>query len=151
MAQQQLADVGIKLELQALDTDILFADFANNGPVATGNYDIAQWSDAPQFPDPDREYWLCSEIPSAEKPTGLNQQFICDEELDRLFQQERTQVDVNERQDTFKKITKLMHDKIYWLGLWQDPDYWLVGKRLKDVTLSGVTPLYSVDQWDLQP
>ena len=58
-----------------------------------------------QFPDPDREYWLCSEIPSAEKPTGLNRQSICDKELDGLFQQQRTQVNVNERQDTFHKIT----------------------------------------------
>jgi len=151
VAQQQLAEVGIKVELQALDSDILFGTFADNGPVSTGNYDLAQWSDAPQFPDPDREYWLCSEIPSAEKPAGTNSTFLCDKDLDALFKLQTTQVNVSERQDTFKKITKEFYDKIYWLGLWQDPDYWLVGKRLKDVTLSGVTPLYSIDQWDLQP
>ena len=151
VAQQQLAAVGIKLELQALDTDILFADFANNGPVATGKYDIAQWSDAPLFPDPDREYWLCDQIPSAEQPSGLNQQFICDKELDGLFQLQKTQVNVTERQATFQKITKLMYDKVYWLGLWQDPDYWLIGKRLTNVTFSGVTPLYSIKDWDLTP
>lgn len=150
VAQQQLAAVGIKTELQALDSDILFADFANNGPVSTGNYDIAQWSDAPQFPDPDREYWLCSEIPSAEKPSGTNSTFLCDEDLDALFQQQTSQVNVAERQETFKKITKEFFDKVYWLGLWQDPDYWLVSPRLKNVTLSGVTPLYSVDQWDIE-
>ena len=119
--------------------------------MATGKYDIAQWSDAPQFPDPDREYWLCSEIPSAEKPAGTNQQFICDKELDALFQTQKTQVNVTERQATFQKITKLMYDKVYWLGLWQDPDYWLIGKRLSNVTLSGVTPLYSIKDWDLTP
>ncbi len=149
VAQQQLAAVGIKTELQALDSDILFADFAHDGPVATGNYDIAQWSDAPNFPDPDRELWLISEIPSAEKPAGINQQFLRDKTLDDLFKLELEQVNVTERQATFHKITKLMDDQVYWLGLWQDPDYWLIGKRLKNVTLSGVTPLYSIDQWDL--
>ena len=151
VAQQQLKDVGIKVELQALDSDTFFADLAHNGPVATGNYDIAEWSDAPQFPDPDREYWLCSEIPSAEKPTGLNQQFICDKELDGLFKQQATQVNVAERQTTFQKITKLMNDKIYWLGLWQDPDVWVISKRLSNVKLSGVTPFYSIQDWDLTP
>jgi len=151
VAQQQLAAVGVKLELSAIDSDLLFADYANKGPVSTGQYDIAQWSDAPQFPDPDREYWLCSEIPSDEKPSGTNSELLCDKELDALFQQQATQVNVTDRQETFHKITKLMYDNVYWVGLWQDPDYWLVGPRLSNVTFSGVTPLYSIEQWDLKP
>jgi len=151
VAQQQLAAVGVKVELSSMDSDLFFASYADNGPVSRGEYDIAQWSDAPQFPDPDREYWLCSEIPSDEKPTGTNSELLCDKELDALFQQQAKQVNVADRQETFRKITKLMYDKVYWVGLWQDPDYWLVGPRLSNVTLSGVTPLYSIEQWDLKP
>jgi peptide/nickel transport system substrate-binding protein len=151
VAQQQLADVGIKVELSALDSDTLFADYAHNGPVSRGEYDIAEWSDAPSWPDPDQSYWLCNEIPTNEKPSGTNSERLCDKDLDALFKQEITQVNVADRQATFQKITKLMYDNVYWIGLWQDPDYWLVGKRLKDFKVSGATPLYNVDQWDLTP
>ena len=151
VAQQQLADVGIKVELSALDSDTLFADYAHNGPVSRGEYDIAQWSDAPAWPDPDQSYWLCSEIPTNEKPSGANSERLCDKDLDALFKQEISQVNVADRQATFQKITKQMYDNVYWVGLWQDPDYWIVGKRLKDFKVSGATPLYNVDQWDLTP
>ena len=44
-----------------------------------------------------------------------------------------------------------MHENVYWIGLWQDPDYWLVGPRLSNTSFSGTTPLFSVDEWDLSP
>jgi len=43
-----------------------------------------------------------------------------------------------------------MHDQVYWLGLYSDPDYWVVGPRLANVKFSGVTPFYSIMEWDLQ-
>jgi ABC-type transport system substrate-binding protein len=73
----------------------------------------------------------------------------CDPELDSLFAQQATQVDFNERQQTFYKITKLIFDKVYFLGYWQDPDIWAVGPRLQNVKLSGATPFYNVREWDL--
>ena len=76
-------------------------------------------------------YWRCSEIPSDESPEGTNWQYLCDEELDALFTLQATQVDPAERQATFHKITKLIFDKVYWLGLWQDPDLWAFGPRLR--------------------
>jgi hypothetical protein len=32
-------------------------------------------------------------------------------------------VDFNARQQTFYEISKMIYDKVYWLGLWQDPDW----------------------------
>ena len=149
IAQQELADVGIKLNLLNYESDQFFADFANNGPAYTGELDIMQWSDAPKFPDPDVSYWRCDQIPSDQNPTGTNAQFICDQELDTLFTEQAKQVDLKQRQETFYKISKLMFDKVYWLGLWQDPDIWAVGSRLQNVKLSGKTPFYNIAEWDL--
>jgi hypothetical protein len=42
-----------------------------------------------------------------------------------------------------------MHDQVYWLGIWDDPDMWIVGPRLTNVTFSGVTPFYSIMEWDI--
>ncbi len=144
-----LAEVGIGTTLLNYDSDIFFASYGDQGPSYTGELDIMQWSDVPTaFPDPDIAYWLCSEIPSDEIPQGLNAQYLCDEELDGLFQQQASQVDTNERVATFQKITKIMYDQVYWASIWQDPDIWAVGKRLADVKISGATPFYSIASWD---
>jgi peptide/nickel transport system substrate-binding protein len=150
VAQQQLAAVGIKVELSNYDSDIFFATYGEGGPVATGALDISEWSDTPTgWPDPDIAYWRCSEIPSDESPAGVNWQYLCDTELDGLFQLESTQVDTAARIETFRKISKLMFDKVYWLGLWQDPDQWAIGARLQNVKISGVTPFFNIAEWQL--
>ena len=110
-----------------------------------------EWSDGPYgFPDPDIYYWLCSEIPSDDYPAGGNWFFMCDEELDALIQLQSTQVDAAERQKTISQINQIFFDKVYWLGLWQDPDVWAVGARLTGVKFSGVTPLFNITEWDLK-
>jgi peptide/nickel transport system substrate-binding protein len=149
IAQQELAAVGIKLELSSYEDNVFFADYANNGPATTGKLEIQEWSDDPAFPDPDIYYWLCSEIPSADKPSGTNSFFLCDTELDSLIKLQATQLDVTERQKTIEKINQIFHDKVYWLGLWQDPDIWVYNSKLQNVKFSGVTPFFNVMDWDI--
>lgn len=151
IVQQMLAEVGVGTELFNYDSDIFFASYGDQGPSYTGELDIMEWSDVyTSFPDPDIAYWLCSEIPSDESPQGINSQFICDEELDALFQQQTTQVDMQQRIATFHQISKIMYDQVYFASIWQDPDIWAIGARLANVTLSGATPLYSIGTWDLK-
>ena len=87
VAQQQLKEIGIGVKLTNLESDVFFGSYAENGPCATGQGDICEWSDASYFPDPDTDYWLCSQIPSDENPSG-NNWYGCDEELDKLFQEQ---------------------------------------------------------------
>jgi peptide/nickel transport system substrate-binding protein len=148
--QQQLAEVGIKLDVQAVDDTLFFASYADNGPAARGEYDIQEWSDGPLFPDPDIYYWLCDQIPTDENPTGENWFYICDQELDSLIKLQSTQVDATERQKTISKINQLFYDQVYIIGLWQDPDYYAVSPRMKDVKFSGVTMFYNIAEWDME-
>ncbi len=149
VVQQQLAQVGIKVNLYSVEADVYFASYGEEGPAATGQYDIQQWSDGPLFPDADLYYWLCSEIPSDEYPAGSNWFYLCDEELDSLIQLQATQVNIKERQQTISKINQLFYDKVYILGLWQDPDIYAVNPRLKNVKFSGVTMFFNIGEWDL--
>lgn len=150
VVQQQLAQIGVGVELFNYDSDILFGSYGDGGPVATGNYDIAQWSDLPGgFPDPDSAYWLCSEIPSDESPQGSNWQYICDEELNNLFLLQKTQMVFDDRVETFHQISRIMYEQVYFLGIWQDPDIWAVSSRLSDVKISGVTPFFNIAEWDI--
>ncbi len=148
--QQQLAQIGVGIELYNYDSDILFGSYGDGGPVAIGNYDIAEWSDLPgAFPDPDTAYWLCEEIPSDESPQGVNWEYICDEELQALFKLQKTQVSFEDRVQTFYQISKIIYEKVYWLGIWQDPDIWAVNSRLSKVKISGVTPFFNIAEWDI--
>lgn len=146
VAQQQLAEVGIGLELSSVDSDIYFA---TDGPAAQGEFDIMEWSDTTYYPDPDIAYWLISEIPTEDYPVGVNWQKVNDPDLDALFQLQLTQTDFNERQQTFYEISRMVYEQVYWLGIWQDPDLWGISGRLQNVKLSGVTPFYNVMEWDI--
>lgn len=147
--QQQLAQVGIKVELLNYDSDIFFAGYGDGGPAATFQLDLFEYSNSASFPDPDNADLLCSEIPSDEKPQGLNSSGLCDPELDALFKKQITQVDFTERQQTFYQITRIIFERVYWLGLWQDPDLFGVSSRLLNTKFSGATPLFNIIEWDL--
>jgi peptide/nickel transport system substrate-binding protein len=149
--QQQLKDVGIKVNLLNYDSDVFFNSFDKDGPAATGKLDMYEYSQvSTAFPDPDIAEWLCSEIPTADSPSGTNWSAICDKDLDKLFVDQASQLDYATRQKTFYAITKLIFDKAYWIGLWQDPDQWSINKKLSGVKISGVTPFYNIAEWEVK-
>jgi len=149
VVQQELAAVGIAVNLLNAESDLFFSGYGEGGPCATGEYDMFEYSTVFNFPDPDTAEWLCSEIPSDESPDGTNWMAVCDKELEDLLMLQRTQVDSAARQETFHKITKLIFDKVYWLGIWQDPDIWAIGPTLKNVKISGATPFFNIIEWEL--
>lgn len=149
IAQQQLAEIGIKLELLNYESDVFFAGYGEGGPCATGELDICEFSTSPNFPDPDSADWLCSEIPSEENPTGANWQAVCDISLDALFKLQATQLDLDKRQQTFYKITRLIFVEAYWVGIWQDPDWYATSDRMTGMKFSGSTPFYNIMEWDM--
>jgi peptide/nickel transport system substrate-binding protein len=147
--QQQLQEIGIGVELSSFESDVFFGSLAEGGACAAGEGDLCEWSDDVKFPDADTEYWLCSQIPSSENPSGQNW-FICDEKLDKLFKEEALTVDANKRRELVYQIQKLMYDQVYIIGLWQDPDIWALNSRLQNVKLSGVTPFQNCAEWDIK-
>ena len=148
VTQQQLREVGIDLQILSWDADIFFGSYADGAPPAVGEVDIMEWSDSTYFPDPDNDYWLCSQLPDDDNPWGYNY-FICDETLDALFQAQLVETNPDARAEIFHEITKYIHDQVYWFGLYVDPDMWLVNSRVTGVKFSGVTPFYNIVEWDV--
>jgi peptide/nickel transport system substrate-binding protein len=148
VVQQMWAQVGIGTELVNYGDDY-FNGFADGGPQATGQYDIAEYSDAPDFPDPNEGKYLCSAIPSQDNPEGDNWQGYCNEELDTLFEQQNTETNPDARKEIFSQIQQIMHDEVVWIGLWRDPDLWSVSSRLQGVRLSGATPFWNAHEWTI--
>jgi peptide/nickel transport system substrate-binding protein len=148
--QQQLAAIGIKVNLLNYDSTIYFGSYAEGGPCATGELDMFEYSTVVNFPDPDTSEWYCDQIPSDESPDGTNWMAVCDPALEDLFKLETTQVDFAARQATFYQITRYIFDNVYWLGLWLDPDSFAIGPRLLNVKISGATPFFNIAEWDIK-
>jgi peptide/nickel transport system substrate-binding protein len=149
VVQQMWAQVGIKAELKNYGDDF-FNGYAEGGPMATGNFDVAEWSDVTNFPDPDKsDYWLCAEVATADNPDGANWQDYCNPELDKLFEKQATEIDPEARKQIYYQIEKIMYDDVVWVGLWKDPDLWSVSNRLQGVKFSGPTPFWNAHEWFL--
>jgi len=151
VAQQDLAAVGIGTDLQSFDSDLFFSSYQDDGPSANFSLDIIEYSDSPDFPDPNTAIWNCSDIPTDEDPAGTSPTGLCDEKLDGLFLKQRSQVDFTERQQTFYEITRYIFDQAFWIGLWQDPDLFGFSDRMSNVKMSGATPFFNIAEWDLNP
>ena len=150
VAQQQFAEIGVGIQIENYDADIFFASYAEGGITATGQYDIAEWSSSPgSFPDPDSANWLCDEIPTEEDPTGDNQNFYCDPELDALFVAQQSATDLDQRIELFHQIDQKIRDAYILLPMWHDADIWVIGSRLSNVHLNGVAPFWDVVNWDV--
>lgn len=148
IVQQEWKDIGIDSELINHPSEVFFNSYGDKGPIATGQDDIHEYSQAMNFPDPDSAMWLCSEIPSDANPPGNNWEFICDKELDALFQKQAQTVDAKARTEIFHQIQKIIADKVYWASIWDDPDLWTVSKKLSNVKFSGATPFWNSYEWD---
>ena len=149
VVQQMWAQVGIGAELVNYGDDF-FNGYADGGPQPTGQYDIAEYSNTGDYPDPEASYnWLCSEVVGADNPEGSNWQGYCNPDLDALFDQQATETDPEARKQLYYQIGQIMHDDVVWVGLWKDPDLWSVSNRLQNVRLSGATPFWNAHEWTI--
>ena len=149
--QQQYAEVGVCLELFNYTSDQFFATYAEDGITATGQFDIAEWSTNPDFPDPNARQWRCAEIATDENPAGINDQQVCDERLEELFDAQTVEVDPAARAAIFHEIDKIVQEELYWLGVFSDPDNWATSPRVLNARISGVpqSAFWNAYEWDV--
>ncbi len=147
--QQAFADLGITVLLENYPSEIFFASYADDGPTARGRYDIQEFSSPTDFPDPNTSRWLCSEIPSDEKPEGINDQGYCSEELDALFAAQAAETDPAARIELFHQIDQMITDDVIWVGIWYDPDLWAINNRVQNTLVSGADPFWNIANWEI--
>ena len=149
VAQQQLAEIGIKVNIENYESNIFFNGYAEGGPAATGQYDIATWSSAPgDFPDPDTSRWTCEQIPSDDNPTGANWNYYCDPRIDELTLAQTQATDYDERVAIFNEMDELIYNAYIWLGVWYDADVWVIGKDVVNANPNGTHPFWDIVNWD---
>jgi peptide/nickel transport system substrate-binding protein len=150
VVQQQLAEIGIDVLIENYESNIFFNGYAEGGPVATGQYDIATWSSSPGgFPDPDTDRWTCGQVPSEDSPTGGNWNYYCDPAIDELTELQTTVTDPVERAAVFHELDERLRDAYIWIGTWYDADTWAVNPRVLNTAINGQTPFWNIVEWDV--
>ena len=149
IVQQQMAEVGIGIRIENYSYDVIWNGYGEDGPVAQGLYDIAEWSTCPSdLPDPNDATFLCSEIPSADNPAGGNWGGVCIEELDDLFAQQAISTDIDERIALFSQIQEIMKDEVFWLAVRTDTDFWSLNARMLNVSFA-YDSFWNCYEWDV--
>lgn len=149
IVQQEFEAAGVGVDIQNFDSDIFFASYGEGGPVSIGEYDIAEYSATSSFPDPDSSRFLCTQIPTDEKPDGENDTGLCLPELDALFAEQARTVDINARIAIFHQIDQIMFDQVTWTNVWYDPDLWAINTRITNTLVSGADPLWNAVNWEI--
>jgi peptide/nickel transport system substrate-binding protein len=150
VAQQQLGEIGVELILENYPSDIYFNGYADGGPQATGQYDIAEFSTNTAFPDPDTSRFLCDQVVSADNPSGGNWQGYCNPEVDALFKEQAVTIDAARRIEIFHQIDELFSQDYVWVSIWHDADLWSYNTRIQDIKLNAVSPFWNIHEWSLQ-
>jgi peptide/nickel transport system substrate-binding protein len=130
LIQANLAAVGVRTQLFVVDgPTVLFASFNDRGILNTGAYDLAIFarsntplSPASQSPD----NWYCSGIPGPDNTQGLNNNWFCDPEFDRLDTLVASTIDPEERLALHYQAETILYNATVWEGLYVRAQYYAV-------------------------
>jgi peptide/nickel transport system substrate-binding protein len=150
VVQQSMAEIGVGIEILNYSYDVIWNGYGDGGPIALGDYDIAEWSDqVTDYPDPNHVYYMCAEIPSQDNPAGVNWFGVCNEELDALFKEQVVEMDTAARIAIFHEIQEIMYEEALWLGIRNGADMWALNDRVLNVRF-GSNSFFNAFEWDVE-
>ncbi len=106
MLQGEFKAIGIKIGLIYYPASVFFGTVLPNGKP--GQYDLAEFENSFGYDADDSSNFACNQIPSAANQFGGgNFSFYCNPQLDKLFTEELSTVDVDARQQIFNSIHQI--------------------------------------------
>jgi peptide/nickel transport system substrate-binding protein len=112
-----LNQIGIETEITALSDNKLTT------VIQGGEYDMFHWG---WFPDPDPDFILsiftCGQRPPNAATYRNSDSFYCTPEYDRLYEEQKTTIDLEERVDVVHEMQQMLYEDVPYLMLWYDND-----------------------------
>ena len=114
-----LKEIGIKINLKPISADELIT------VIGKGDYDMFHWSWTP-YVDPDAQlsYFQCNQIASdpADPTNYYNDANYCDPEYDKLYEQQKVELDKAKRLEIVHAMLKRFHDSAVYQVFALTPD-----------------------------
>jgi len=127
---QQLADVGIEVELRPFEFATLFAD------VKRGSYQIASMQ-SPEITEPDFYRWFfhSNGIPDARNPDGSNRWRYRNADIDAWTEAARRQLDRDARKALYARIQRKIAEDVPIVPLWHEDNVVLANRDVHGYTI----------------
>lgn len=140
--QQNLASIGIKLDIQNYPAITFYLSFLTNGKP--GTYDIAEFENSFNYDADDSSMLSCNQIP----PNGFNIDFYCNKALDVLYTQEQETVNPIVRQNIFNQIHQIYLTDFPFITLYNPLDLFMVKKGTHNYLPAPKGPLETINIWE---
>ncbi len=116
-------DIGATVTIKNYPSGLFFAEFNAGGINATGQFDMSLYGNR-WAPDP--HAWaqtvLRSQVPTAANPLGQNWNRVDDPELDRLFAEGASTVELSKRVQLYRQAQREWRDYTPTISLYERPD-----------------------------
>jgi peptide/nickel transport system substrate-binding protein len=145
--RQELADVGIDLNLHSYTPAMLSAPASAGGPIFGGHFDVAIvgiYQDAGPYA---AAFFVCSE----RRPVGFNLTGVCDPQIDTLFTDILTSSDPSQRDTDVRAIEQRLFVDRPQVPLMQLRTISAVPDGLHGFNPVAETPWVGLWKWHLQP
>lgn len=148
VAQDMMAEIGIKLELRNYDGSSWATPFTDGGGFRGGFDDILQYFGYTAFAGIQPTAWFaCNQIPSTDNPNGINTTHACDPDFDTMWTALGTTIDPAEQQRIANELQVKMAEDVLWIGLWNRPQLTVYRADLQNVRPGGQSPYWQVSEW----
>ncbi|WP_308798453.1 peptide ABC transporter substrate-binding protein [Agromyces silvae] len=133
--QENLADVGIEVEIANVESTVLFAPFADGGMMATGDFDLLLTLDGLRTPDPSEfvSRFTTASIPSAENPGGFSYTRWSNADYDAAVAAAGATLDTAVAGAEYATACEIFHDERVALPLYAGVDTYAHSLTLADV------------------
>lgn len=147
--QAMLKAGGIDAQIKNYPFNVLSATYGQGGIQTTGHYDlaIAGWV-AGLDPDDHSEY-LCTEIPRAGHPDGVNYSRYCSKAMDAAQTAAISSYDQAVRKPEYAKIQKLIGQDVPEIILWYARNPQATNPDFKGFTPNPITESWNAYQWEI--
>jgi peptide/nickel transport system substrate-binding protein len=135
VVQQDLARIGVALDVRMYEFATLFAD------VVAGNFQLyfLQWAGG-SLADPDilRRVFHSSQRP----PTGFNRGHYRNPDVDALLDEAATTLDDGRRQQAFARAQRILSADLPYISLWHKTNFAIAQRSLTGVRLSPIADFH---------
>jgi len=128
VVQQQLAQVGIALDLRSYEFATFYAD------ISHGTFQIApsRWIGGNEAPDIFRYSFATASFP----PHGANRGYYANSEIDRLLEDAAANADRTQQQTDYVRVQEILARDMPTINLWYLDTVLVHSRRLQDLHLS---------------
>lgn len=141
--QQQFADVGIQAELVPVDS----AEY-NVRTIDSDDFDLTPLGGATGDPDAFSAQLATGSIP----PSGVNRGRYSNEQVDELFAQGRATNDIEERQEIYSEMARILNDEVPQIFLFSPNNLSAYSNRLSGYSAPAFrdNTLWDAPQWSIE-